>query len=199
VVTVSESKNLKYRSTSLLRLWAFLFVPTMLVSCGVTLAEQSGESPQANQSSGDTLLGTWRLNTKKSPHSTLESKSVVIESQGNGYKLTIDYVQSNGMKWNFSANTSMKAEVVKTIENDGKLAKQEWRVTRTGSGSFIVEWLGPFGKQEKYDVTADGKTMTIHDVTRNPTIVGFGRDKDGKTVPLDTTEVFDRVLPPPSK
>jgi hypothetical protein len=196
---VSDSKNLKARSVNLLRLGTFLFVPTMLVSCGVSLAQQSGQSAQANQSSGDTFVGTWRINTNKSPHAGLESKSVAIESQGNGYNLTIDSVRENGVKWHFSANTSMKAEVVKTFDKDGKQTKQEWRVTRAGSGSFIVEWLGPYGMQEKFDVSADGKTMTMHDVTANPAIIGVTTDKNGKMVRVDIPEVFDRVLPAPSK
>jgi len=166
----------------------------MLLSNSVCLAKQSAQPAQANQPSPDAFLGTWRFNPDKSSRAGLESKSVVIESQGNGYKLTIDYVRDNGVKRHVSADTSMKAEVVMTFDNDGKQTKQEWRVTRNGPDSFTVEWLGPYGMQERFEVTADGKTMTMRDVTVNPRIIGGKIDKNGKLVRVDTTEVFDRVL-----
>jgi hypothetical protein len=191
-VTVSDSKNLKDRSVNLLRLWSLLFVPLVLASCNVSLAKQSAQSPQANQSSSDAFLGTWKFNPDKNPDVVgLESKSVVVESQGSAYKLTIDDILDNGVKSYFSANTSMKAEVVKTFDKDGKEKKQEWRVTRNGPDSFTLEWLGLFGRQQRYQVAADGKTMTIRDVTAKPTIIGIRRDKNGNIVPGPLT-VLDR-------
>ena len=190
---MSDARNIKVRRDGLLLLRSFLFVPAILLSCIVTPARESGRSAQANQSPSDAFLGTWRFNPDKSAHAGLESKSVVIEAQGSGYKLTIDYVQNNGVKWHFSATTNMKNEVVKTYDSDGKQTSQDWRVTRNGSDSFQVDWLGLYGMQQKYEVTADGKTMRMRDVTVNPRIGGSKTDKSGKLVRVDRMEVFDRV------
>jgi len=93
----------------------------------------------------------------------------------------------------------MMAEVVKTYDIGGKQTTQDWRVTRDGPGSFLLEWLGLYGMQEKYEVTADSKTLTIHDVTVNPRIIGGKIDKSGMPVRVDQTQVLDRVLTTPSK
>jgi hypothetical protein len=190
---MSDARNIRVRRDGLLLLWSFLFVPAILLSCIVSPARESGPSAQANRSPSDAFLGAWRFNPDKSAHAGLESKSVVIEAQGSGYKLTIDYVQDNGVKWHFSANTTMKGEIVKTFDKDVKETKQEWRVTLSGPDAFTLEWLGPFGMQEKYQIDGDGKTMTIRDVTVNPRIVGGKIDKNGKLVRVDRMEVFDRV------
>jgi len=196
---MSDSKNLKDRRVGLLRLWSFLLVPAMLLSCMVCLAKQSGQPAQANQPSPDAFLGTWRFNPDKSSHVALQSKSVAIGSQGNGYRITIDYLQENGVKWYFSANTTMKGEILKTFDRDGKETKQEWRITLSGPDAFTLEWLGPFGMQEKYQIDGDGKTMTIRDVTAKPTIIGGKIDKNGKLVRVESVEVFDKVVSTPSK
>ena len=190
-----KSKNYFVR---LLRSGNFLVVLAILLSCIVCLAKQSGQSTQTDRSSPDSFLGAWRFNPDKSSGAGLESKSIAIESQGTRYKLIIDCVQQNGVKWYFSATTNMNAEVVSTFDKTGKQTSQQWRVTRDGPSSFRLDWLGPYGMQQRYEVTADGKTMTMHDVTASPKIIG-GTYKGGRPVPVDHTEVFDRVLTNPVK
>jgi hypothetical protein len=194
-----DFKDSKGRYLGLVGIWRSFLIAAMLLPCIVCLAKQTVRTVQANQSASDAFLGIWRLDPDKNPRSGLESKSVAIESHGGSYKITIDYVQSNGVKWYFSANTSMKAEVVSTYDSNGKQTKQEWRVTQNGPDSFTLEWLGPFGTLQKYRVAADGTTMTMRDVTARPTVLAGKIDKNGKVVPVDTVEVFDRVPLSPSK
>jgi hypothetical protein len=176
----------------------FFFILEFAIFLGIFPSTSPSQSPPQAQPT-DAFVGQWKFNDEKSSRKGIESKIIMIESQGGVYKLTVDSASENGVKSYAAATTSMKGEVVKTIDKNGKPTTQEWRVTREGPDAFRVEWLGTFPMQEKYEVSADGKTMTIRDVTPNPIIIAGKLDKNGKLTRVDLFEVFDKALPIPIK
>jgi hypothetical protein len=84
---------------------------------------------------------------------------------------------------------------VKPINADGKGTNDLWRVTRQSANAFNMELNTQFGGwTDKYEISSDGKTMTLHRVGSNKGLVGGYVEKDGTVRRLpEFVAVFDRV------
>jgi hypothetical protein len=71
----------------------------------------------------------------------------------------------------------------------------EWRITRNQPNSFVVESVGPFGGGKKeYAVSADGKTLTVHELRGSATgIIGGKMDSNGVIHPFEQVLVFEKI------
>jgi hypothetical protein len=142
----------------------------------------------------DPIKGVWKLNVDKTKTNTAPESEVItiVVAQDNSYKLTFDVKQSNGYNPKYEIATDMKGGTVKPVMADGKGTSDLWRVTRQGAKAFEMELTG--GWTDKYEVTSDGKTMTLHRFPSNNGIVGAYIEKDG-TVRRQPQYVlvFDRV------
>jgi len=121
-----------------------------------------------------------------------ESEVITIVSQNSSYKLTFDVKQSNGYNPKYDIVTDMKGETVKPVNADGRGTSDSWRVTRQGTKAFDMELKG--GWTDKYELSSDGKAITLHRVPSNTGLVGGYIEKDG-TVRRQPQYVlvFDRV------
>jgi hypothetical protein len=164
---------------------------------------QSSASP-APPPAPNRFMGVWKFNAEKSSAGT-KTMVVTIEREGKDYKITSDTESERGYKYYYSASTSMKGEIVKTLDSDGKPKLtgydkngqsmfQEWRVTVESSDSFLIDWLGSFWKQERYEVSADGQTMTIKDVPGQSAIIGGKIDSNGHLTVARHVKVLDKVF-----
>jgi hypothetical protein len=164
----------------------------VLLSIAATLA--SGQAV----STSDPINGVWKLNLDKSKNAlevvAAESEVITIVAQGSSYKLTFDVKRSNGYNPNYYIVTDMKGGMVKPVNADGRGTDDSWRVTRQSMNAFDMELISQFGGwTDKYEVSADGKTMTLHRVSIKG-IVGVEVEKDG-TIRRQGQHlvVFDRV------
>jgi hypothetical protein len=146
----------------------------------------------------DPIQGVWKLNVEKSKDAQPdpESEVITIAPQDNSsYKLTFDVKQSNGYNPKYDILTDMKGSPVKPINADGRGTNDLWRVTRRGKKAFDMELKTQFGGwTDKYEVSSDGKTMTLHRVEGNAGLVGGYMEKDGtmRHQP-EYVAVFDRL------
>jgi hypothetical protein len=145
----------------------------VLLSIGATSA--FGEAVPAP----DPIKGVWRLNLDKSKNTLAvpESEVITIVVQDTSYKLTFDVKQSNGYSPNYDIVTDMKGGAVKPVNADGRGTNDSWRVTRQSVKAFDMELVG--GWTDKYEVSSDGKTLTLHRVASNRGLVGGYIEKDG--------------------
>ena len=132
---------------------------------------------------------------------------VTIERKGNEYKLTLNAERAGGYKSYYSALTSMKGEVVNALDSDGKpitigydrngqTILQEWRITLESSDTFLIDWLGSFPRQVKYELSPDGQTMTIYDVPGKSRIIAGKIDGDGRLAVVKHVDVLDKIPQP---
>lgn len=147
--------------------------------------------------SPDPIMGVWKLNVDKSQNTKPlpESEVITIASQDSSYKLTFDVKQSNGYNPKYDVVTDMKGTAVKPIYADGRGSSDLWRVTRQGTRGFDMELVSHFGGwTDKYEVSSDGKSMTLHRVRGNKGLVGGYVEKDGTLRRLpEYVLVFDRA------
>jgi hypothetical protein len=168
-----------------------------LFTLGVTLClvAQGQKQPLPHSSvpvPADRFVGSWKLNVAKSS-APPDSESITIESQGSDFKLTYDIVYGNGYESKHWTVTDMRGAIVKLTQADGKAMSDQWRVTRDGPDVFVVDKLGPFGGgQDRYEVSADGKTMTIRTIPGKTGLVG-GKLENGVLISAPPVLVFDRV------
>jgi len=145
----------------------------------------------------DPITGIWKLNVEKSKDARPlpNSEFITIVSQDTSYKFTFDIKQSNDYNPKFEIVTDMKGTPVKPINADGRGTNDTWRVTRQGRKAFdmVLSSQGG-GWADKYEVSSDGKTMTLHRVLDNKGLVGGYIEKDGtvRRQP-EYVAVFDRV------
>ena len=131
----------------------------------------------------DPINGVWKLNLDKSK-SALEvvgvaSEVITIVAQGSSHKMTFDVKQSNDYNPNYYIVTDMKGGTVKPVNADGRGTNDSWRVKRQSVKAFDMELISPFGGwTDKYEVSADGKTMTLHRVSITG-VAGVQVEKDG--------------------
>ena len=147
--------------------------------------------------SADPIKGVWKLNVDKSKNAMTvpESEVITIVAQDSTYKLTFDVKQSNGYNPKYDIVTDMKGGMAKPVNADGKGTDASWRVTRQGTKAFDMELKSRFGGwTDKYELSSDGKTMTLRRVQSNTGLVGGYIEKDG-TVRRQPPYVlvFDRV------
>jgi hypothetical protein len=153
--------------------------------------------PTDSTSSSDPLKGVWKLNVDKSKNATVvpDSEVITIISQNGGYKLTFDTKQSNGYNSKYDIVTIMKGETIKPVNADGSGTNDSWRVSRQSSNEFDMELMSPFGGwTDKYEVSPNGKTMTLHRVLSNTGLIGGRIDNNGNVAPEHPyILVFERV------
>ena len=145
------------------------------------------------------MNGVWKLNLDRSKNAPeiggVESEVITIVAQGSSYKLTFDVKQSNDYNPNYFIVSDMKGGTAEPVNTDGRKTNDSWRVTCQGIRAFDMELISTFGGwMDKYQVSADGKTMTLHRVPVNNGVVGVYVEKNG-TVRRQSQHlvVFDRV------
>jgi hypothetical protein len=131
----------------------------------------------------DPINGVWKLNLDKSKSALevvgVESEVITIVVQGSSHKMTFNVKQSNDYNPNYYVVTDMKGGTVKPVNADGRGTNDSWRVTRQSVRAFDMELISPFGGwTDKYEVSADGKTMTLHRVSITG-VAGVQVEKDG--------------------
>src|SRR4051812_10794408 len=131
-----------------------------IISCIVAFGVQQSTSTDRAK---DLFVGKWKLNIEKS---TLPpaGETVTIERQAEGYKISIDLAHDNGTHLKSWSVTDMKGTVSKVTQADGTPMNEEWRVTREGSDSFVVE-SSPFRSVVRYAVGAEGQTLTKKEIS----------------------------------
>ena len=164
-----------------------------LICCAILLSLAASSLAQ-DLPKPDPIKGTWKLNADKTNSAmSPESEVITIVSQDNSYKLTFDVKQSNGYNPKYDMVTDMKGGTVKPVYADGRGTNDSWSVTRQGAKTFDMELKGAW--TDKYEVSSDGKTMTLHRVSsKNAAVVGGFIEKDGtlRRQPQYIL-VFDRV------
>ncbi len=163
------------------------------VRCAALLSIAAASAFGQDVPKPDPIKGVWKLNVDKSKNAMAipESEVITIVSQDSFYKLTFDVKQSNGYNPKYDIVTDMKGGTVKPVNADGRGTNDSWRVTRQATKAFDMELKNRFGEwTDKYEVSSDGKTMTLHRVpsTNNMVIEGVGLLREPQYV-----LVFDRV------
>lgn len=156
-------------------------------------AQQSPAPPRATRPSADPIVGAWKLDVDKSTNSTAEAEILTIEPQGDEFKLTFMATQANGYNPHYEVVTDMKGTVSKPTDS-GKPMNDAWRFTRNEPHVFVQEGVGAFGGWKKeYAVSADGETLTVHDLPGNSRIILGRKDSSGVIHPIQHVLVFERI------
>ena len=158
-------------------------------------AQQSTMAPDAVQAAADPIVGAWELNVEKSTNPNAESELITITRQGNEFQIILQATQSNKYNPHYQVMTDMKGTTSKLVQADGKPTSDEWRITRNQPNSFVVESVGPFaGGKKEYAVSADGKTLTVHELRGSPTkIIGGKMDSNGVIHRFEQVLVFEKI------
>lgn len=150
------------------------FVTTVLVGlAGAALVAQAA----------DPMVGTWKLNVAKSkvPY---KSGSTIIESAGDGIKVTADLVGNDGTAyhWTWTATYDGKDAPVSGKTPWGESGVMA-SVTRVDAHTVKVvgKTNGKINLHQTLTVSADGKTRTV--VTK-------GTNAKGEAI--DTTSLYDK-------
>jgi hypothetical protein len=178
------------------RLTVRLFVTCLLllsVYLPVGYAQQSTAPPQATRPAADPIVGAWKLDIDKSTNPTAEAEILTIVPQGDEFKLTFMATQSNGYNPHYEVVTDMKGTISKPTDS-GKPMNDAWRFSRNEPNVFVQEGVGPFGGwKREYAVSADGKTLTVHDFPGNSKIIVGKRDSNGVIHPVQHLLVFEKI------
>jgi hypothetical protein len=155
-----------------------------LLCCLVLLSIADTSACGQAVSTSDPINGVWKLNLDKSKNALevvgVESEVITIVAQGSSFKLTFDVKQSNDYNPNYYIVTDMNGATVEPVNADGRRTNGSWRVTRRGMKAFDMELISTFGGwTDKYEVSADGKTMALHRVPSNKGVAGVMVEKDG--------------------
>lgn len=174
-----------------------LFLASLLLLtafCRAGYAQQPTTLPQATQPATDPIVGAWKLNIEKSTNPTAESEILTIVPHENQFQVIFQATQSNGYNPHYQLITDMKGATTKLVQTDGKPMNDEWRVTRSEPNAFVVESVGPFGGWKKeYKVSADGQTLTVHELSGNPRMILGKTDSRGVFHPFHQLLVFQRI------
>ena len=167
-----------------------------LICCIVLLSIGATSAFGQALPTSDPIKGVWKLNLDKSKSAMAvpESEIITIVAQDSSYKLTFDVKQSNDYNPKYDIVTDMKGGTVKPVNADGRGTNDSWRVTRQGTKAFDMELNSAFGGwTDKYEVSSDGKTMTLHRVPSNKGLLGGYIEKDGTVRQPQYVLVFDRA------
>jgi hypothetical protein len=169
-----------------------LLVPFL---AGLLLSFQALAQAQASPSQAhvDRFIGKWKLNLDKSKSVSSDSELMTIEPEGDKSKITYNYVYGSpdaGLK--FWTITDMKGTAFPLTQTSGKPMNERWSVTRDGADAFIVDSL-PFPKRVRYEISADGETMTSREIISAKTGIVGGRMDKGVVRAVTPIRVFDRV------
>ena len=165
--------------------------------CTLLLAVATSSAFGQDAPTADAINGVWKLDVDKSKNAmgAPESEVITIVKEDGPYKLTFDVKKSNGYNSKYDIVTDMKGAIVKPVNADGRGTNDRWCVTRQGTKAFDMRLKNRLGEwTDKYEVSSDGKTMTLRRVPspNNMVIAGPGPS----LVPSGEPEclfVFDRV------
>lgn len=165
--------------------------------CTLLLAVAASSAFGQDAPTADPINGVWKLDGDKSKNAmgAPESAVITIVKDHGPNKLTFDVKKSIGYHSKYDIVTDMKGATVKPVNADGRGTTDRWRVARQGRKAFDMQLKNRFGEwTDKYEVSFDGKTMTLHRVPspNNTVIAGPGPS----VVPSGEPEylfVFDRV------
>jgi hypothetical protein len=170
---------------------AGLLLSSALISVGH--AQQSTTPSQATRPTADPIVGGWKLNNDKSTNPTAEVEILTIVPQGDEFKLTFMATQSNGYNPHYEIVTDMKGTISKPTDS-GKPMNDAWRFSRNEPNVFVQEGVGSFGGWKKeYAVSADGKTLTVHELPGHPKIIAGNMDSKGVMHPVQQVLVFEKI------
>jgi hypothetical protein len=161
---------------------AFLLGALSVSSVARRQEQTSLPAPPARPAETDRFVGAWKLNTEKTTHSGIQSEMITIESQGNDFKLTFDWLAENGTELHWWYVTDMKGGSVKATQVNGRPMSGEVRFTRLNSSAFREESVV---LRDEYKVSGDGQTLRIHRT--------FLMNTAPHKLPKDVLLVFDRV------
>lgn len=173
------------------------FLAGMLLSCVLFLAahaQQSAMTPEAVQAA-DPIVGSWKLNIEKSTNPTAESELITITPEGKQFQITFQAMQSNKYNPHYLVVTDMKGTTSKPVQADGKLMNPEYRITRNQPNAFVMESVSPpIGWKSEFAVSADGKTLTVHELPGSASrIIGGKVDSNGVIRRFEQVLVFDKI------
>jgi hypothetical protein len=161
----------------------------------VAYAQQPTTTPEPSaQPAADPIVGAWKLNSDKSTNPPAASELITIVPQGSQFNLDFDIKQDNKYNPHYKILTDMRGDAVKPTYANGQGTTSSWRVTRQSPKAFEMELLGPFGGwKDEYEVSADGKEMTMRRIPSNGGIVAGKMDSKGAVHSVQVIMVFDRV------
>jgi hypothetical protein len=129
----------------------------------------------------DSNVGTWKFNAEKSKGTLFKSGTSVIEAEGEGVKVTVDLVGTDGTPyhWSFSAKYDGKDNPVTGNSPFGSVVA----ITRVDAHTTKVTSKrdGKVAATQVMVVSADGKTRTL-----------TTKGTDAKGTPVASTTVYDR-------
>jgi len=158
----------------------------------VGFAKRSTTPPQASQPA-DPVVGAWKLDVGKSTNPTAEAEILTIASQGDEFKLTFIATQSNGYNPHYEVVTDMKGMISKPTDS-GKPMNDAWRFSRNEPNVFVEEGVGAFGGWKKeFVVSADGRSLTIHELPGNSKVIVGRKDSNGVIHPVQHVLVFEKI------
>lgn len=164
-----------------------------VVLLGAVLSGESTPQQVSVQPDADPILGAWKLDVDKSTNPTAEAEILTITPQGDEFKLTFVATQSNRYNPHYEVVTDMKGAISKPTDS-GKPMNDAWRFARNEPNVFVQESLGPFGGWKKeYAVSADGKTLTVHELPGNSRIITGRIDSKGVIHPVQHVLVFEKI------
>lgn len=129
----------------------------------------------------DPNVGTWKFNAEKSTGTMFKSGTSVIETEGDGVKVTVDLVGTDGTPyhWSFTAKYDGKDNPVmgKTpFGNTVAVSRVDDHTT-----NITTKLDGKVTVTQTMVVSADGKTRTL-----------TSKGTDAKGNPVESTTVYDR-------
>jgi hypothetical protein len=159
----------------------------------VAHAQESTAPPKATRPAADPFVGAWKLSIDRSTNPTAEAEILTIMPRGDEFELTFVATQSNGYNLHYEVITGMKGTVSKPTDS-GKPMNDAWRFSRPEPNVFVQEGVGPFGGWKKeYAVSADGKTLTVHELPGHPKIIAGKIDAKGVVHPVQHVLVYEKI------
>ena len=177
------------------RIVRFFLAGLVLVSAllPVSHAQKSTAPRQSTRHAAAPFVGSWKLNIDRSTNPTVEAEILTIVPQGNEFRLTFAATQPNGYNPHYEVVSDMKG-TISTPTDSGKPMNDAWRFSRNEPNVFVQEGVGSFGGWKKeYTVSADGKSLTVHELPGNATIIASKRDSNGVIHPVQQVLVFERI------
>ena len=174
---------------------ARLFVTCLLLlsACPPAGYAQQSVTPPQSMRPADPIVGAWKLNIDKSTNPTAEAEILTVARQGDEFKLTFMAMQSSRYNPHYEVVTDMKGTISKPTDS-GKPMNDAWRFSRKEPNVFVKESVGSFGGgKEEYTVSADGKTLTVHELPGNSTLIAGKLASNGVFHQVQHVLVFEKI------
>jgi len=150
-------------------------------------------APGLTSQAGDRFIGTWKIDLAKTTAPGIAAETIIIEAQGAAYKFTEDRVGENESHLHFWTVTDMQGTEVRLTQMNDQPMSGSWRFTRQSATAFVIESAGVVPGKQEFEVSPDGQTLTVHNVSGNgTTVIIKTRPENGRNV-LENVLVFNRV------